>query len=138
MKILGPVGMVLVVVGMCLAPYPAGAAGKHDGSVPLLCVPIAVTECGADGECKRGTAESVNLPQFIRVDLKAMKAHNQETGRESPIKNVERMNGKMILQGAQGERGWTVTISEDTGKMSAVVSADGEGYVIFGACTLLP
>ena len=138
MKVSGRIGMVLAAVGMCLAPYPAGAAGKHDGSVPLLCVPIAVTECGADGECKRGTAESVNLPQFIRVDLKAMKAHNQETGRESPIKNVERMNGKLILQGAQGERGFTLVIAEDTGKMSATVATDGEGFIIFGACTPQP
>ena len=138
MKILGPAGMVLAAAGLCLAPYPAGAAGKHDGSAPMLCVPIAVTECGAEGECKRGTAESVNLPQFIRVDVKAMTIRSEEEKRESPIKTVEHMNGKLILQGTQGERGWTMLITEDTGRMSATVSADGEGFVVFGACTLLP
>jgi hypothetical protein len=138
MKIFGRVGMVLAAAGLCLVPSPAGAAGKHDGSAPLLCVPIGVTECGAEGECKRGTAESVNLPQFIRVDLKAMAIRSEEQKRESPIKTVEHMNGKLILQGTQGERGWTMLIDEDTGRLSATVTADGEGFVVFGACTVLP
>ena len=137
MKILGPVGMVLAAAGICLAPSPA-AAGKYDGSVPLLCVPTSVTDCGAEGECRRGTAESVNLPQFFKVDLKAMTIRSEETGRESPIKSVERTNGKIIMQGAQAERGWTLVVSEDTGKMSETISADGEGFVIFGVCTLMP
>ena len=121
---------------LCLTACAAGAAGKYDGSAPLLCVPVWVTECGADGECQRVSAERVNLPQFLRVDVKAMMIRELETGRESPIKNVERANGRVILQGAQGERGWMLTIAEQTGKMSATVSADGEGFVIFGACTL--
>jgi hypothetical protein len=138
MMIFGRVGLVLAAAGLCLVPSPAGAAGKYDGSAPLLCVPIGVTECGAEGECKRGTAESVNLPQFIRVDLKAMTIRSEEQKRESPIKTVEHMNGKLILQGTQGERGWTLLIAEDTGQLSATVAADGEGFVVFGACTVLP
>ena len=138
MKILAQVGMLLAASILCLVSSPAGAAGKHDGSAPLLCVPIGVTECGAEGECKRGTAESVNLPQFIRVDLKAMTIRSEEQKRDSPIKTVEHMNGKLILQGTQGERGWTMLIDEDTGRLSATVTADGEGFVVFGACTVLP
>jgi len=127
---------VLAAVILSLGAYTVEAAGKYDGSTPLLCVPISVTECETDGECRRVTAARVNLPQFLRVDVKGMKIRDQETGRESPIKNVERANGRVILQGAQGERGWTLTIADDTGKMSATVSADGEGFIIFGACTL--
>ena len=138
MKTIVQVGMILAASGLCLVPSPAGAAGKHDGSAPLLCVPIGVTECGAEGECKRGTPESVNLPQFMRVDVKAMTIRSEEQKRESPIKTVEHMNGKLILQGTQGERGWTMLIDEDTGRLSATVIADGEGFVVFGACTVLP
>jgi hypothetical protein len=29
-----------------------------------------------------------------------------------------------------------MTISEDTGKMSAAISTEGEGFVVFGACIL--
>jgi hypothetical protein len=137
MKILGPAGIILAAAGLCLAPGPAGAAGKYDGSAPMLCVPVGVTECGAEGECKR-TPESVNLPQFIRVDVKAMATRSDEQKRESPIKTVDHMNGKLILQGTQGERGWTMVIAEDTGRLSATIAADGEGFVVFGACAVLP
>ena len=29
-------------------------------------------------------------------------------------------------------------IDEETGRLSATVTADGEGFVVFGACTVLP
>jgi len=32
---------------------------------------------------------------------------------------------------------WTVVISEGTGKLTASISDDGTGFVIFGACTAL-
>ena len=139
MKILGSIGLVLAAVGVCAAPHAVPAAGKYDGSVPFLCVPIVVFECaddGPDGECKRRTAAAVNLPQFLNVDPKAMKVHSGAEGRQSPVRNVEHLNGNLIIQGGQDGRGWTMTVSEETGKMSATVSSEGEGFVVFGACTL--
>jgi hypothetical protein len=129
------VGLVLAAVGICLGAGSAEAAGKYDGSVPLHCVPTAVTECGAEGECRQGKPESINLPHVLRVDVKALKVHSEDTGRESPIKTVERLDGKMVLQGTQGERGWTLMVSEKTGKMSGTITADGEGFIVFGVCT---
>ena len=67
-----------------------------------------------------------------------MKLRNLEAekGRESSIRNLDRANGKMILSGAEGERGWTVLIDEASRKMSAAAAGDGEGFVIFGQCAL--
>ena len=84
----------------------------------------------------RRTAASVNLPQFLKVDVKAMKVQSEETGRDSPIRNVEHQDGNLIIQGGQNGRGWTMTISEDRGLMSGVVTAAGEGFVLFGACAV--
>jgi len=137
MKVSGMMGVVLWAVGICLVPHQAAAASKFDGSVPLLCVPLSVTECGAEGECQRGTPQSVNLPQFFKVDFKTMTIGAVEESRESAIKTVDRVNGKMILQGVQGQLGWTLIISEDIGQMSATIAGAGEGYLIFGTCTLL-
>jgi hypothetical protein len=136
MKILGRVGMVLAAAGIGLAPQSVEAAGKFDGSVPMLCVPTVVTECGAEGDCRRGTAASVNLPEFLKVDLKAMKVYAEDTGRESPIRNLEHLNGILIIQGGQNGRGWTMTITEETGRMSSTISTEGEGFIIFGACAV--
>jgi hypothetical protein len=138
MKISGPLGVIAGAVALCVAPFGAVAAGKYDGSTPFLCIPVVVSECGPDGECKRVTADSVNLPQFFKVDVKAQKVHSEETGRASPVTGIEHLDGNMILQGAQAGRGWTMTIAEETGKMSAAISSGGEGWVVFGACVLLP
>jgi hypothetical protein len=51
------------------------------------------------------------------------------------IKNFEHTNGNMLLQGSENGRGWTMVISEETGKVSATVSDDQVGFVIFGAST---
>ena len=138
MKVFASAAAVLGVMAICLAPYRADAAGKYDGSAPLLCAATTVTECAAEGKCQRRSAESVNLQSLFRVDAKTMKVRNLEIekGRESPIQSVGHANGKLILNGADGERGWIVLIHEDTGKMSAVVSGDGEGFVVFGQCAL--
>jgi hypothetical protein len=134
MKIaLASLSLLLLVAGMALS---ATAAGKYDGSAPLLCAPVVVMECGPDGDCQRRSAESVNLPQFFKVDLKARTVRSEETGRDSPIRNLEHLNGQMILQGGQNGRGWSMTISEETGKMSGAISTEGEGFIVFGACTL--
>lgn len=137
MKIFGVISVILWAVGLYLTPLQVAAAGKYDGSVPLVCVPLAVTECGAEGECQKGTPQSVNLPQFFSVDFKTMTIRAVEENRESAIKTVDRVHGKMILQGVQGQLGWTMIIAEDSGQMSATIAGAIEGYIIFGSCTLL-
>ncbi len=112
------------------------AAAPYDGSSPLLCAVITVLECTPTGACQRGTAESVNIPQFVTVDVAQKMLHAADvTNRTSAITSREHLNGRMILQGGEGGRGWSMVIAEDTGKMSATVVEDAAGFVIFGACT---
>src|SRR5262245_11263419 len=94
--------VVLAAASLWLLPAHVMAAGKYDGSVPLVCVPLAVTECGAEGECQKGTPRSVNLPQFFNVDLKAMTVRAVEENRASTIRTADRVDGKTILQGVEG------------------------------------
>ena len=77
MKVFVSAATVLWIAAMYLAP-PAAAAGKYDGSAPMICGAMMVTECGADGKCLYRTAEDVNLPSLFRVDTKAMKVRNLE------------------------------------------------------------
>ena len=108
-----------------------------DGSSPLLCVPIEIMECAADEGCFESTAEVASIPQFIRIDFGKMKASGTlENGavREVDIERMERENGMLVLQGGQQGRGWTVTIGEDTGRMTLTASGDRYGFIVFGAC----
>jgi hypothetical protein len=134
MKLLSAIAVLFIVAAVCLEPHTADAAGKYDGSVPFLCVPTAVAECVAEGECRPGTAESENLPDFFKIDLKAKTVRTEDKGRQSPIERIERAPGEVVLSGSESGRAWVLMVQEKTGRMSAAVTGDGESFVIFGIC----
>ncbi len=126
-----------LAICISMVPYQLASA-KYDGSVPLLCAPIQGIECGVGDDCHRGTADSVNIPQFLKIDFeeKIIMAAD-ESEKKAIIKSLEHVGGKMIMQGMQNGRGWTLVISEESGKMSATISDEQVGFVLFGACTQL-
>jgi len=129
---------VLALLVAVAGPPPVSAAGKYDGSASMVCAVSSVSECVAMGRCQLRTAGNVNFPGIIRVDVKAMKMSDlaSEKPRESVIRNVDHANGKVILSGAEGDRGWILLINEVSGVMSATAAGDGEGFVMFGQCAL--
>jgi len=139
-KIYGLIGLVI-----CMFSLPA-VAGDFDGSKPMLCAVMDIVECGPDGNCQKVTVEDVSIPQFLKINSKEKKITATQTSgskRSTTIKNIEHVDGKLILQGAEdgieGVRdgvGWSLAIAEDTGKMVLTASGDEVGFVVFGACTL--
>jgi hypothetical protein len=131
-------GLAVLGVLTVVAPPSVPAAGKYDGSASMVCAVSSVSECVATGRCELRTASNVNFPGIIRVDVKGMKMSDlaSEKPRESAIRNVDHANGKVILSGAEGERGWILLINETSGTMSATAAGDGEGFVLFGQCAL--
>ena len=124
---------------LCLILTPLSiAAADFDGSKPLLCATIETFECGSGIECRRGTAQSINLPQFLKIDFKEKKISGTwESGEvlTTKIENMERSDGKLVLQGTQNNKGWSMLINGATGKMTITASDDQVGFVVFGACT---
>ncbi len=122
---------------MITAPAVAsGAGGPFDGTVPLLCAPTEVQECGTGTDCQRRTIEAVNLPPFIAIDFKGQSLSTADgRTRTAPIQRVERVDGRLILQGGQEGRAWSVVIAGDTGKLSAGVVDEHGAFVMFGSCT---
>ncbi len=123
---------------LCIIVTPLSiAAADFDGSKPLLCATIETFECGSGIECQRGTAQSINLPQFLKIDFKEKKiSGTRESGEvlTTKIENMERSDGKLVLQGTQNNKGWNMLINEGTGKMTITASDDQVGFVVFGAC----
>ena len=131
--------MVSLAICICMAPLQLTAA-RYDASAPLLCAVIQVFECGVEGDCYPVTAEVANIPHFLNINFKKkIITATEESGREdmTKIKNFERFNGKIVLQGSENGRGWTIVISEETGKLSATVSDEQVGFVVFGVSTQL-
>jgi hypothetical protein len=128
---------ICLALGLGLVPY-ARAAGTYDGSVPLICALIEVMDCEPGADCQRGAPESVNLPQFIKLNFTEKMLSTTEAAqrqRSTPIKNIEQFDSSMILQGVEGGRAWSMIIAKETGKMSGTIADDQVGFVVFGACT---
>jgi hypothetical protein len=136
--------IAVAVIGACSLPFSVHAA-SIDGSQNLLCSPQLVIECGPDGKCEQAMPASVNLPNFFQIDFSAKELSaitESENKRTSKIKSMELLDGKLFLQGAddgmEGVRdglAWSISISQDTGRMVFSASGENEAFVIYGACT---
>jgi hypothetical protein len=137
MRKFNPFYLALAVLPLSLSSM----ATDLNESKPLLCATIDAIECdGRTSECQVGTAEMVNLPQFVRIHVKERKIETVRQGGgglSSTIMDQKREDGKLILQGMEGGRGWSLVIVEETGKMSAAIAGDHVSFVVFGNCTTL-
>ena len=128
---------ILALFCIGFACFPA-IAGDFDGSVPLICATIESFECGEGADCQRGSAQSINLPQFLKINFKEkMITGTLEGGevRTAKFKNKELLDGKLILQGVQNGKPWSILISEANGKMTLTAADEQGGFIVFGACT---
>ena len=124
----------LIAAVLDVAMVPALAA-DFDGSKPLICSAFEANDCALGIGCLKGLAEDVNVPQFIRLDFseKTLSAR----GRTTTMQNHTRANGMLTIQGIENARAFSITVSENSGKLVGAIAGDEEGFVIFGACTPL-
>jgi len=134
MKRIGWAGVVFLFLGLMCG---SGFGGEMDGSKPVVCAIMETFQCAPGQECIRGNAESVRLPYFFQVNFQEKEILATREGKDETTKidRIERQGGMWILQGIE-LRGWTITVSETTGKMVLSAAGDEEGFVLFGACTV--
>ncbi len=104
----------------------------------ILCATNKIMLCFEDGDCFEILPQDVDMPQFIIVDIKkkllsTTKASGEN--RTTKVKNFERADGKLIMQGVELGRAYSILIGESTGFMTASVARDGFTVSAFGACT---
>ena len=119
---------------------PANAA-DFDGSKPFTCSPTRVVVCEPDGNIEKDTAEDVNLPKAIVIDVakKILQAKSSSGEmRETAIEKVRHENGTLILEGVQLGKAWHAVINEQTGKTTITGATEDTAFVVFAACTLNP
>ena len=129
---------------LCIAFMPLTVmASDFDGSKPLHCTLEETIECLPGRECVKVKPAEVNLPESILIDYekKSITVEKGDNKRASIIENWERIDGKLIIQGAEDGSadqkdgiGWTIAVNDSTGKMVATGSGDDVGFVIFGSC----
>ncbi len=126
------------VVGMFGA---SAAAADFDGSEPLMCSLGQVVECDAGEKCRVVTNESVDAPDFVKLDFKKKQMMSTTAGEDSPAADVRvtDVTTHIVVQGTQGSGegnalGYSMSINKATGKMVAAGAGENAGFVIFGAC----
>ncbi len=128
---------ILLSTGLGLAVSSVAAAADFDGSRNLLCVPTDATQCEGAGDCDRVAVEEISLPRFVNVEFKQKRLRGTVLGGEeetTKVQNIQHVNGRTVLQGAEHGRGWSMTIDQDTGDMTAAIAGDDLGFILFGVC----
>ena len=127
---------VLIIVGIVIGLVPWARVSAADEPGPWLCAPTEEIACEESGKCDTNAFESLNLPPFIKIDLVSKQMSGTEEGRAeaAAVERVERVEGRLILQGVQDGRGWSVVIVEESGNMTLSVSGEDNAWVAFGDC----
>ncbi len=125
----------LAATVVAAASLPAAAESMLDGSTPMICAATTTAVCEREGECVRGSAESVNLPVLWRVDVASKTVEGLSRGeqRASTVLSAQVHEEAIVVQGAEGGLGWSLSVDRSTG---AMVLAGGrkQGFVAFGTC----
>ncbi len=134
----------IVTAGLLTLPFAASA--EYDGSSVFTCASIEVMECLPMQGCNEVSADAVDIPRFLKVDVtnKQITTGVAEDQLKTTIERVEEVKGKMMLQGAEHGKhrdsdgvGWSMAVNKENGDMVLSASGDGVAFVVFGACTTL-
>lgn len=126
------------LAGCCV--FGAARADDLTGVDRFICSAGSVSVCCDDGECASGLPAELDIPQFIEVDMVQKRVSTTKASglnRASPIDNLKRVDGKLVLQGVENQRAYSFLIDEKTGALSAAVARDGCSVTAFGSCTPL-
>jgi hypothetical protein len=123
------------IAAIALAGLLSGPALAEtvDGSKRALCTTESLKDCVAGSDCLNGLPAEYGAPASLRLDF----ANKQVLGekQKSKIRDFEKKNGQLLLQGRELGYGWTIAIEQKSGDMTlSLVNREG-AFVLFGRCT---
>lgn len=113
-------------------------ADNLTGADRFLCSALQATVCLADGECALVAPADLNIPQFIEVDTRAKTlATTAASGenRRTTASTVNRTDERLVMQGYENGRAFSLLVREPTGRASFASVADDRSVIVFAACT---
>jgi hypothetical protein len=116
------------------------AAAGFDGTANLVCAAVDVVGCTNGPVCAQGQAKAFDLPAFMFIDFQnqVIRATDESGYKEvSPIRNLEKTDARLILQGVENHRGWSATIDRSSGAVTVTSSGPDVSFMVFGNCTAL-
>ncbi len=140
--------MIRTVIGwlgvLILGGSQLSAAGGFDGSNNLHCKTSDGIQYHYSGGAQPFHPESVGLPQAFIIDFigkEIRPTRESVVRRRSQIKRIERVEDKIMLQGAEDGIegvndgvGWTLALVQGSGRFIITASGSDVGYVVSGQC----
>lgn len=124
--------MVLALAACCSM---AVFAEPISGSRRALCTTEELRDCVAGTECLNGLPAEYGAPVAMRIDFANRQVHGEQ--RSTKIRDIEKKDGQILLQGREMGYGWTIAIETATGAMTlSLVNREG-AFVLFGRCVKL-
>jgi hypothetical protein len=126
-------------LAVCLAASGAGADDLKDAEA-FLCSAMKVDQCTPSSGCQSGLPWDYNLPAFVEIDLSNRELRTTEASgenRSTPIKNLQREEALVFLQGIENGRAYSAVIALEPGLVTFSIAADGQSIAVFGVCTPL-
>jgi hypothetical protein len=129
----------LATAGLAGVLY-VGAVFADDvtGADSLLCYGLSAARCETGEACESVEPWKLNIPDFVKLDLRGKRLQTTAASsdkRETPLQTVQRVDGKILIQGSQGERAFSWLITETSGEGTLSVAGVGQGVTIFTVCT---
>ena len=128
----------LAIAGLCSLTSLALPADTLTGSSRILCSAVEANVCTADGICESFLPWSLQIPQFLRIDLERKQLATTEASgenRRSPIAHLTRESGRISVQGAERGRAFSMVLREEDGLASIAIATDAITISVFAACT---
>ena len=128
--------MLLVAVAV-LAAAPA-FADDLTGAKSLICSSIEVSACETSYGCDSGPASEWRVPGFLEIDLVTKQLRTTAASgenRQTTASVVTRGDGRIVLQGLENGRAFSIMIRESDGVLTAAVAREELTVSVFGVCT---
>jgi hypothetical protein len=123
-----------LVAGLCALPVAASAAVS--GS--YICAIGEVYECMGVTGCKRVSTDTINLSEFIVVDVDKKQLTEAAIGENEETEDIEGLSSNdknIFLYGTQDQETWNATISLENGALTGGISSGASSFALFGNCT---
>jgi len=118
--------------------FASAQADDLTGADALLCSTSWATVCISDEVCESGAPWAWNIPQFVEIDIKKKLLSTTEASgenRSTPAEVLRQGDGRVLIQGEELGRAFSIFITEKTGRLSSVIAAEDMTISVFGACT---
>jgi hypothetical protein len=93
-------------------------------------------ECDRWGMCEPVEPPRASLPPFIRIDVgRSLLLATDGSGRQAPVQTTIKLDARLILQGEEHGRAWSIVIGKRSGEMTATMVDDDGAFVVSGFCT---